>query len=233
MRLLIALLIIGGGLAVLVYNHDAGRTFGFSNDQFGSLVSLTAIAAMIGAGLFAGGRGAMGQKLRQLSIWAAIILVLSAAWVYRNDARNAGYRVLSGLVPGKTFVVDNADGTPEVVLQKSLNGHFELTARVNGADIPMMVDTGASRVALSYEDALAAGFIPQNLTYSQRIVTANGEASAAPVLLTSVSIGPITRRDVPAMVAEPGKLGQSLLGMSFLGTLSSIQMQPDELRLRH
>lgn len=232
MRLALALLVLGLGLAVLLFNHDSGQSFGMDNEQFGSLVSLTAIGAMIGAGLLAGGSG-LGRKLRHLSIWAAILLVLSAAWVYRNDAREAGVRVLSGLVPGRSFVVSSADGTPEVVLQKSLNGHFEVTVRVNGADLPMMVDTGASRIALSYEDAMAAGFIPQNLTYSQRIVTANGEASAAPVMLSSVAIGPITRRDVPAIVAEPGKLSQSLLGMSFLGTLSSIQMQPDELRLRH
>ena len=64
------------------------------------------------------------------------------------------------------------------------------------------------------------------------VMTANGRAQAAPVRLSEVSIGPIVRRDVRAMVAEEGRLDESLLGMTFLSTLSSMQMQSDELRLK-
>jgi aspartyl protease family protein len=64
------------------------------------------------------------------------------------------------------------------------------------------------------------------------VMTANGRAMAAPVRLEEISIGPISRRNVRAMVAEDGRLAESLLGMSFLSTLSSLQMQTDELRLR-
>jgi aspartyl protease family protein len=87
-------------------------------------------------------------------------------------------------------------------------------------------------VALSQEDAARVGIIPKNLTYSMTVMTANGRARAAPIELGNVSIGPISRRNVAATVAEAGKLDQSLLGMSFLETLGSMQMQTDELRLR-
>jgi len=96
----------------------------------------------------------------------------------------------------------------------------------------MLVDTGASRVALSYEDAVKLGLDPDKLAYTQSVLTANGEARAAPVTLSEVAIGPIVRKDIKAMVTEEGKLDQSLLGMSFLSTLDFLQMQTDELRLR-
>jgi len=64
------------------------------------------------------------------------------------------------------------------------------------------------------------------------VMTANGRTRAAPVTLDRVAIGPIVRTGVAASVAEDGKLDQSLLGMSFLETLGSMQMQTDELRLR-
>ncbi|MOA67884.1 hypothetical protein D3C78_1952410 [compost metagenome] len=63
-------------------------------------------------------------------------------------------------------------------------------------------------------------------------MTANGPAMAAHVRLDEIAIGPISRRNVRAMVARDGMLDESLLGMSFLSTLSSLNMQTDELRLR-
>jgi aspartyl protease family protein len=87
-------------------------------------------------------------------------------------------------------------------------------------------------VALSRYDAERVGIIPENLTYSMSVMTANGRARAAPVTLSEVAIGPIVRNNVNASVAEDGKLDQSLLGMSFLSTLGSLQMQTDELRMR-
>ncbi|MNL68521.1 hypothetical protein D3C87_1932570 [compost metagenome] len=96
----------------------------------------------------------------------------------------------------------------------------------------MLVDTGASSIALSYEDAMRIGIDPDSLRFSQTILTANGEARGAPVRLRQVAIGPIVRNDIRAIVAEPGRLHQSLLGMTFLGTLGSLTIQTDELRLR-
>ena len=63
-------------------------------------------------------------------------------------------------------------------------------------------------------------------------MTANGPALAAPVTLEEFAIGPIERRNIRATVAAEGKLDRSLLGMSFLSTLDTLQMRTDELRLR-
>jgi aspartyl protease family protein len=230
-RLTILLGILAVGLVFLILNHDSGRTFGIMNDDFGRLVTLGAIAAMFATGIVQSRRH-IGQSLRQFGIWVLIILVLVSGYLYRNDLQSFGNRLVAGLGPGRAAVFTDNEGIQEVVLHKVLNGHFETPVTVNGATVQMLVDTGASRVALSYGDAETLGLNPASLAFTQRVSTANGEARAAPVTLAEVAIGPIVRNNIQAMVTEEGKLDQSLLGMSFLSTLDLLQMQTDELRLR-
>jgi aspartyl protease family protein len=94
-----------------------------------------------------------------------------------------------------------------------------------------MVDTGATMVALTYEDASRAGMYIRDRDYTQRVSTANGAARVAPVILDRVSVGTITVRNVPAAVSEPGMLATSLLGMSFLGRLQRVDMRSGVLVL--
>ncbi len=230
-RLLILLSILAIGLLLLIVNHDVGRTFGLANDDFGQLVSLGAIATLLSAGIWQS-RRRFGEGARQAAIWLLIVLALVSAYVYRFEFQGFGNRVLSGLMPGRATVITDSEGRQEVVLQKMINGHFETNAAVNGKEINMLVDTGASSIALTYEDAERIGLDPANLSYTMTVMTANGQAIAAPVLLSEVAIGPIVRNDIRATVAAEGKLDQSLLGMTFLSTLDFLQMRTDELRLR-
>ncbi|MFK0163206.1 TIGR02281 family clan AA aspartic protease [Rhizobium sp. NPDC090279] len=230
-RLNIVLAILGIGLALLIFNNNTGTTFGMHNDDFARVVYLLPIALMMSAAVWAS-RQTVSQSIRNLLIWLVIIMALATAYIYRRDAEQVGSRVFAGLMPGHAVVVTTSEGGQEVILHKRSNGHFEARVMINGQPIDMLIDTGASTIALSQEDAERVGIIPENLTYSQTVLTANGRARAAPVELGSVAIGPIKRRDVEASVAEAGKLDQSLLGMSFLETLGSMQMQTDELRLR-
>lgn len=231
MRLLIVLAILGFGLAVLVVNHDTGQSFGMANDDFGDLVRLLPFAAMLSVGLIAT-RRSLGESARQLAVWLLITLALVTGYLYRMELQAIGNRLLAGLVPGRAVVVTTNEGRPEVILHKSLGGHFETTVDINGVAVPALIDTGASTVALSFRDAVRVGIDPADLAFTQTIMTANGRAMAAPVRLRQVGVGPILRDDVQGSVIEDGKLDQSLLGMSFLSTLGSLQMQSDELRLR-
>ncbi|OJT98009.1 MAG: aspartic protease [Rhizobium sp. 63-7] len=231
-RLTIVLAILGFGLAVLVFTDGNSRILGLQKDEFGRFVMLLPFAAMLSVGILAS-RRSLGESMRQMMIWLLILLALVTAYLYRNDMQAVGDRLLSGLLPGRAMVVSSQDGEQEVILYKAMNGHFQADATVNGQSIGMLVDTGASMIALSHEDAERIGINPENLTYSVTVMTANGIARAAPVTLSEIAIGPIIRRNLPATVAEQGKLDQSLLGMSFLSTLSSLQMQTDELRLRN
>jgi aspartyl protease family protein len=230
-RMTIGLGGLGIGLIILLLNHDSPKILGVRTDDFGRMMYLLPIALMLAAGIW-GRRISVGETVRHMMIWLVLILALATAYLYRQDAAAIGNRLLAGLVPGRAVVVTTSEGGQEVILHKLLNGHFEADVEINGQTISMLVDTGASMVALSREDAERVGIIPDNLTYSMNVMTANGRTQAAPVTLSEVAIGPIVRNNVTASVAEDGKLDQSLLGMSFLETLGSLQMQTDELRMR-
>lgn len=225
------LLVLGAGLALLLFNHQSGQTFGVANDDFAHMLYLLPIAGLLGAGILAGRRGQTGEVLRNIAIWLVIILGLVAAYLYRNDAGQFASRMVASLVPGRAVTVSSQDGN-EVIIHKALGGHFQADVSVDGRSIPMLVDTGASSVVLSFDDAAALGIDTDSLSFTIPVMTANGRAMAAPVRLQEIAIGPIARRNVRAMVAQDGMLDESLLGMSFLSTLSSLQMQTDELRLR-
>lgn len=231
MRLLVVFLILGFGLVVLLFTNGGARNFGMDDDSFGQMIRLLPFALLLSVGILAS-RRSLGETVRQVALWLLIILALVTGYLYRGELRSVGERLFAGLVPGRAVVVTASDGGSEVVLHKSLGGHFVTSVDVDGVSVPMVVDTGASSVALSYEDALRIGIDPARLSFTRTILTANGRAMAAPVRLRQVAIGPILRTDVEGLVVEEGKLDQSLLGMSFLSTLQSLQMQSDELRLR-
>jgi aspartyl protease family protein len=111
-------------------------------------------------------------------------------------------------------------------------GHYYVRVEINGRPIDVMVDSGASIVALSFDDAQRAGLYIRDSDFTQYVNTANGLARIAPVMLGRVSIGDITVRDVQAAVAEPGKLSTSLLGMSFLSRLQRVDMRNGVLVLQ-
>jgi aspartyl protease family protein len=96
----------------------------------------------------------------------------------------------------------------------------------------MIVDTGASTIVLRPEDAKNAGIDVSKLNYRVPVLTANGRTVAARIRLDEVSIGPLDRKKVDALVAQPGALSQSLLGMSFLSRLRSYEFSGDFLTLR-
>ena len=111
-----------------------------------------------------------------------------------------------------------------VELKAGPHGHFYSNIRVNGRTVEAMVDTGASIVALTFEDAANAGIHIRDPEFTHRVSTANGVARVAMITLDSVAIDDITVRNVRAAVAERGKLTKTLLGMSFLGQLSRTEM---------
>ena len=119
-----------------------------------------------------------------------------------------------------------------VELRAGVHGHYYTSAEVNGRSINVLVDSGASIVALTFADARRAGLNIRDSDYTQRVSTANGLARVAPVVLDRVSIGDITVRDVQAAVSEPGSLATSLLGMSFLSRLQRMDMRAGVLILQ-
>jgi clan AA aspartic protease (TIGR02281 family) len=119
--------------------------------------------------------------------------------------------------------------THSLVYRTDQRGHVALTALVNGVPVRFLVDTGASRVTLTAEDARAAGIGPAELVFNQRSRTANGLAREAPVTLREMRIDRLSIDNVSAAVNE--NLSVSLLGMSFLRRLKSFEMRDGSLTI--
>ncbi len=106
-----------------------------------------------------------------------------------------------------------------VTVPRNARGHFQVDARVDGRRLSFMVDTGASVIALTADDAATLGIHPSASEFTMMVKTANGAVRAAPVELDRVEIEDITVRNVTAMVLPDGALSDNLLGMSFLSRL--------------
>lgn len=223
--------VIGVGLLLLLVNHQAGETLGLPNDAFASALYL-GIWGVVVAVVIIGSGQRLGEMARNAAIWLMALLLLSTVYLYRFELRDVGMRLVGGLMPGTAISRLDDDGTREAVLTKGLGGHFQARVDVDGQTLNMMIDTGASTVALSYRDAERVGIDVNGLQFVQPVRTANGVAMAAPITLQEISVGGISRSNVRAGVLERGKLSESLLGMSYLGTLSSVQMTGDQIILR-
>jgi aspartyl protease family protein len=228
-RILIGVIILLAGLLLFMAFQSGGRNV--EGDDIGYFLRYVLFAALLGSGVLASRRN-WGQAVQHLGIWALIILGLATAYIYRDDAQQIASRVTAGLIPGRAITQVDENGFNTVVLYKAQGGHYLADTLVDGSPITMMVDTGATTVALSYEDAERAGLNPQGLDFTSIVMTANGPAHSASVTVPRISVGGIERTNVRAGVAERGKLDRSLLGMNFLGTLSSVSFSGDELRLR-
>ena len=118
-------------------------------------------------------------------------------------------------------------------LKVGKNGHFIVKAEINGRNVKVMVDTGATAVALSYQDAKDIGLHPGSLDYSVPVSTANGVVKAAGVNLDKVEIDGVRVSDVQGLVMPDGAMRGSLLGMSFLSKLKSFKVEDGVLYLKN
>ena len=118
-----------------------------------------------------------------------------------------------------------------VTFTANRSGHFLLEPQINGTPIRMLVDTGATFVALNDRDARSVGVAPAPQEFKMRMPTANGIVMAAPVTLREIAVGGISVHDIPAVVIPEDKLGVSLLGMTFLSKLSRFEVSSGRLVL--
>ena len=116
-------------------------------------------------------------------------------------------------------------------ISRGQGGEFALRAKINGVTAPMVVDTGATSVVLTYETAKAAGLPLELLEYNVDVETAGGHTKAARLTLAHLSIGKLVERSVPALVVPHGQMKSNLLGMSFLDRLESWEVRADRLVL--
>jgi aspartyl protease family protein len=118
-----------------------------------------------------------------------------------------------------------------VQIPRGQSGEFALLAKINGISTPMVVDTGATSVVLTYETAKAIGLPLELLEYDVDVETAGGHTKAARLSLDRLAIGRLVERSVPALVVPNGQMKTNLLGMSFLDRMESWEVRADRLVL--
>jgi aspartyl protease family protein len=116
-----------------------------------------------------------------------------------------------------------------VQISRGQGGEFALRAKINGVTAPMVIDTGATSVVLTYK---AAGLPLELLEYNVDVETAGGHTKAARLTLNRLAIGKLVERSVPALVVPHGQMKTNLLGMSYLDRLESWEVRADTLMLR-
>jgi aspartyl protease family protein len=178
--------------------------------------------------------------------WGLTVCVVVSGIVFAKDIREFGYSTLK--IPRPEAVIGSASAKrpkpqgdsdaartsrPTVELSAGRNGHFFSDIEINGRRVGVMVDSGASTLALSYDQASSLGIYVKDSDFTWRSQTANGLIAIAPVMIDRVSIGDITVRGVQATVSARGvELSQPLLGMSFLSRLSKVEMNAGRLILQ-
>ncbi len=119
-----------------------------------------------------------------------------------------------------------------VRIPRDSNGGFAVQAKINGIAAPMVVDTGATSVVLTYETAKAVGVPLELLEYNVDVQTAGGQTKAARLWLDRMAIGKVVERSVQALVVQRGQMKTNLLGMSFLDRLDGFEVRADHLVMR-
>jgi len=120
---------------------------------------------------------------------------------------------------------------PAVQIARGKAGEFALHAKINGVKAPMVIDTGATSVVLTWETAKAIGLPIEMLEYNVDVETASGHTKAARLTLDRLAVGKLVERSVPALVVPRGQMKTNLLGMSFLDRLESWGVRADRLML--
>jgi len=226
---LLWILLLGLSLAVMVMASGNGQsTIGdLTTGDFASLLVSVAWLVLITGVLIALFRDRLTKALEAAVLWIVIALLLMLGYTYRFQLHDIADQVMAELVPGRV-----ADSGRTVALARAQSSDFQITTDINGHSIPMILDTGASSVVLTNEAAKAVGLPVEVIKYTVNIATANGHTKAAEVTLDRVAVGSIVERAVPALIAQPGQLKTSLLGMSFLNRLQSWEVRGDKLVLR-
>jgi aspartyl protease family protein len=225
MRLILPLLILAAALAALVLTPADAKIAGFDHRTVAAGAGLVAMLAYLVAG--ARPPSDIARMVSSIVAWGFLFALMAGVYAYRFEAADFIDRMTAELMPSEPAIGQGG----EAIVGRRLGGEFAVTAHVNGARATLLFDTGASAVVLTAADARRAGISAAGLVYDVPVTTANGSAMAAEVRLDEISVGPIVMRRVPALVAKPGALEESLLGMSFLERLKSYSVERGKLIL--
>ena len=192
-----------------------------SGDSLASLGYLALLLLALGGAYLASHRQSVGKSLQMALVWGMIFMGCMAIYGLWGDiSRDYGR---------KSLPITQQDGT--IAMPRASDGHYYVTAEVNGTEIEFLVDTGASDIVLSRADAARIGFDLDKLVFSGSARTANGVVPIAYGRLKTMRLGHHLDQAVSVSI-NGGEMDKSLLGMSYLGRFGRIEMTQDQLILR-
>lgn len=190
-----------------------------ASDDIASLTYLSLLLLALLSWAIVHHRHSIGSFFQQMAAWAFIFIGTVAAVGLWSDIRQT-------VLPSHAAFTESG----EIALRRAADGHYYATLDANGTPVRFVVDTGASGIVLSREDAERIGLPMDKLAFFGEAMTANGPVRTAPVKLDSLALGPVVDRDVAAFV-NAGRMENSLLGMSYLQRYSRIEISGNQLLL--
>lgn len=165
-----------------------------------------------------------------------VILLLGAGALIYGDAERIAYAQKTVAATATDVTAALRTHSPAnlraVDIPRKNGGEFAVRAKINNILAPMVVDTGATSVVLTYETAKTIGLPLELLEYNVELETASGRTRAARLTLDRLAVGSVVERSVPALVVPRGQSKSNLLGLSFLDRLESWEVRADRMTIR-
>ena len=194
--------------------------------NWANLLYLSIFLAFLLYGL-AGSKSLKSKDILRYSIyWIAIALVLIIAYSYRSNFQGFTDKISGEINPSRARL--NQEG--HITINSSLGGHFYINLSINNQKVRLMVDTGATDLTLSLNDARRIGLDISKLNFNKRYHTANGITHAAMVTLDHVRIANLEFENVKASINQ-GHMSNSLLGINFLKRFKKYEFSNHKLIL--
>ena len=171
-------------------------------------------------------RGGFGNAIKYMALWIGVGCTLFIGYSLKDNLIDLGAKLKSELLPFSGRIIGS-----KIEFRARRDGHFIVKAAVDGSEIKFLIDTGASDVMLTSNDASRLGIDLKQLVFDKIYQTANGSIRVASIELGSIKIGPIEVFNVRASVNNVG-MTISLLGMSFLSRIGGYEVVGDKLILK-
>ncbi len=190
-----------------------------TEDEIAHLLYLLVLLGVVGSWFVVGLRKNLNKTLQQIAIWVFIFIGAVAVYGLSDNIRD--------IVAPRAVTIE---GTGRVTISRALDGHFHIPITVNDVAIDTIIDTGASALVLSLEDAHKLDIQTETLEFTGRAQTANGIVETARFSLDKVTLGGVTDTHIPAVI-NTGAQEKTLLGMSYLRLWNSLEIRDDTLIL--
>ncbi len=190
-----------------------------SADSIANLSYLSLLGIAIAGYFLVANRNALGKMLEFAALWGLIFVGVTASVGLWDELQTT-------VIPKQAVFAD--EGRIEV--PRDADGHYYLTLDISGKPVRFVIDTGATDIVISRQDAEALGYDMSRLGFIGSAQTANGRVRTARIKLRDVSVGDIRDGNLSAWVNE-GEMDQSLLGMAYLNRFDRIEIADNKMVL--